>query len=187
MKVILLNGSPKEKGCTYTALSEVASALESQGVEAEIIHVAVEGFTSAFVDEVAKKALSADALVLGSPVWYAGPCGLSKYFYDQLFNRICGKMRFKFGASVVSCRRGGAATTYDDLNKYFGISEMPIVSSFYWNQVHGNTPEEVRKDTEGMQTMRELGLNMAYLIKAVNASGIEKPEAIKKTSTNFIR
>ena len=187
MHVLLLNGSPHESGCTFTALSEVAKVLNKEGLTTEIIPIAKEGFTSADVDAVAQKAISADGLVIGSPVWYASPCGLSKYFLDLLFNRISGKMRLKFGAAVVSCRRGGASATFDVLNKYFTISEMPVVSSYYWNQVHGNTPSEVLQDKEGLDTMRELGENMAYLIKAVSKAALPLPEKIEKSRTNFIR
>lgn len=187
MHVLLLNGSPHEKGCTYTALSEVASVLESEGITTEIICAAKKDFTHDDVKAVAEKALASDGLVLGSPVWYAGPCGISKYFYDELFNLITGKMKLKFGASVVSCRRGGASATFDVLNKYFTIAQMPVVSSFYWNQVHGNTPDEVRRDEEGMQTMRVLGANLAYLIKAVNKAALPLPEDPARLRTNFIR
>ncbi len=187
MKVILLNGSPREAGCTFTALSEVASSLEKEGIDTEIIHIAKEGFTAADVDAVASAAVNADGLVLGSPVWYASSCGLSNYFLDLLFNRISGKMKLKFGASVVSCRRGGASATFDQLNKYFTISQMPVVSSNYWNQVHGNTPAEVRQDEEGLQTMRVLGENMAYLIKAVHKAELPLPAGEAKIKTNYIR
>lgn len=187
MHVLLLNGSPREKGCTYTALSAVAEVLEAEGITTEIICIGTDGFSASDVDAVAAKAIASDGLVLGSPVWYAGPCGSSKYFLDLLFNRISGKMRLKFGAAVVSCRRGGASSTFDVLNKYFTISEMPVVSSYYWNQVHGSTPEEVLKDKEGIDTMKELGSNMAYLIKAVAKAELPVPEKIVKTKTDFIR
>ena len=187
MNVLLLNGSPNLKGCTYTALCEVKETLEKEGLSAEIINISKENFTKEDVDEVASLAVNADGIVIGSPVWYASSCGLSNYFLDLLFSRIGSKMRLKFGAAVVSCRRGGASSTFDQINKYFTISQMPIVSSNYWNQVHGNTPEEVKQDLEGLQTMRILARNMAYLIKAVKNSNLELPESEAKIKTNFIR
>lgn len=187
MKVVLLNGSPRENGCTYTALSIVAKELEANGVGAEILHIAKEGFTKDDVSAVAAKCLEADGMVIGSPVWYASSCGLSNYFCDLLFNQISGKMRLKFAAAVASCRRGGASATFDQINKYFTISEMCVVGSNYWNQVHGNTPEEVLKDEEGCQTMRVLGANMAWLVKAAAAYDGPKPEPGRKVRTNFIR
>lgn len=187
MDVLLLNGSPHEKGCTFTALTEVKETLEKEGLSAEIVNIAKEGFTKEDVDRVATLALEADGLIIGSPVWYASSCGLSNYFLDLLFSKIGSKMRMKFGASVVSCRRGGASSTFDQLNKYFTISQMPIVSSNYWNQVHGNTPEEVKQDVEGMQTMRILARNMAYLIKAVRSAALSLGESEAKIKTNFIR
>lgn len=187
MDVILLNGSPNEKGCTFTALSEIKDTLEKEGLSAEIIHVAKEGFSKEDVDAVAEKVKAADGLILGSPVWYASSCGLGDYFFDLLFSRIGSFMRLKFGACVVSCRRGGASATFDQLNKYFTISQMTVVSSNYWNQVHGNTPEEVKKDEEGMQTMRVLARNMAYLIKAVRKADLPLPLSEAKIKTNYIR
>ena len=177
MDVILLNGSPNEKGCTYTALSEIKDTLEKEGLTAEIIHVAKEGFIREDVDAVAEKVKAADGLILGSPVWYASSCGLGDYFFDLLFSRVGSFMKLKFGASAA----------FDQLNKYFTISQMAVVSSNYWNQVHGNTPEEVKKDEEGMQTMRILARNMAYLIKAVRKAELPLPEAEVKIKTNFIR
>lgn len=187
MNVLLLNGSPNAKGCTYTALKEVKDTLEQEGIEAQIVNIAIENFTNEDVERVAELCVNADGLVIGSPVWYASSCGLSNYFLDLLFSRIGSKMRLKFGASVVSCRRGGASSTFDQLNKYFTISQMPIVSSNYWNQVHGNTPDEVKKDLEGLQTMRILARNMAYLIKAVKSSNVALPDSEAKIKTNFIR
>ncbi|MDD7256322.1 flavodoxin family protein [Bullifex porci] len=187
MNVLLLNGSPNAKGCTYTALKEVKDTLEQEGIEAQIVNIAIEYFTKEDVERVAELCVNADGLVIGSPVWYASSCGLSNYFLDLLFSRIGSKMRLKFGAAVVSCRRGGASSTFDQLNKYFTISQMPIVSSNYWNQVHGNTPDEVKQDLEGLQTMRILARNMAYLIKAVKSSNVALPDSEAKIKTNFIR
>lgn len=185
--VLMLNGSPNLKGCTNRALEEVASQLKAEGIESEIINISKRNFTDADVDFVAQKAMAADAVIIGSPVWYASSCGLSNYFLDLLFNKISAHMRLIPGAAVVSCRRGGASATFDQINKYFTISQMPIISSNYWNQVHGNTPAEVEKDEEGLQTMRILGRNMAYFIKAIKAAKLEKPIVEPRIKTNFIR
>lgn len=184
MKVILINGSPREKGCTYRALSEVASALEANGIETEIIHAT---FDRAVISETAKKVEEAEGLVVGSPVYYASASGLCTFFMDELFNRVGGKVRLKVAASLCSCRRGGASATFDQLNKYFTISQMIVVSANYWNQVHGNKPEEVEEDVEGLQTLRILGNNMAYVIKSLKAAGLGLPEMEKVVKTNFIR
>ncbi len=182
--VLLINGSPKAAGCTFTALSEVADTLEKEGLETKIVQATMD---KEEIDRIAEEVVSADALVVGSPVYYASASGLVTYFLDELFNRVSGKVRLKPAAAVVSCRRGGASATFDQLNKYFTISEMIVVSSSYWNQVHGNTPDEVRKDEEGMQTMRTLGRNMAYTVKAFRKAGLPLPETEKKIKTNFIR
>ena len=182
--VLLINGSPKAEGCTFTALSEVADTLEKEGLETKIVQATID---KEEIDRIAEEVVSADALVVGSPVYYASASGLVTYFLDELFNRVSGKVRLKPAAAVVSCRRGGASATFDQLNKYFTISEMIVVSSSYWNQVHGNTPDEVRKDEEGMQTMRTLGRNMAYTVKAFRKAGLPLPETEKKIKTNFIR
>ena len=184
MRILLINGSPRRNGCTFTALSEIASVLEQEGIEAEIIHAS---FDREAVSEAAEKAAASDGLIIGSPVYYASASGLATYFMDELFNLVSGRMRLKAGAAVVSCRRGGASATFDQLCKYFTISEMVIVGSDYWNQVHGNTPEEVRKDEEGMQTMRTLARNMAYVVKSFRSAGLPLPEQEKKIKTNFIR
>ena len=181
--VLLINGSPKAAGCTFTALSEVADTLEKEGLETKIVQATMD---KEEIDRIAEEVVSADALVVGSPVYYASASGLVTYFLDELFNRVSGKVRLKPAAAVVSCRRGGASATFDQLNKYFTISEMIVVSSSYWNQVHGNTPDEVRKDEEGMQTMRTLGRNMAYTVKAFRKAGLPLPETEKKIKTNFI-
>lgn len=206
MKVILVNGSPKKNGCTYTALEEVAGALEKNGIETEIFWVGNKPLSGCLgcgaciktgkcfmddtVNEFVEKAKSADGFVFGSPVHYAGASGSITSFLDRAFYGKSGIFQGKPGASVVSCRRGGASAAFDQLNKYFTISCMPIVSSQYWNQVHGNTPEEVRKDEEGLQTMRTLGTNMAWLLKCIESGkekGIEFPEREPALKTNFIR
>ena len=207
MKVLMINGSPHEKGCTYTALSEVATSLEKVGIESEILWIGkgdIHGcsacgsckttgvciFTKDLVNEAAIKAKACDAIVLGSPVYYASVNGAMSAFLDRLFRVISRHMALKPGASVVSCRRGGASATFDQLNKYFTISQMPVVSSTYWNSVHGNTPEEVRQDLEGLQVMRNLGLNMAWLLQCIEAGkahGVTAFEREKPLATNFIR
>ena len=184
MSMILINGSPRKEGCTYTALKEVAKSLEKAGVDYEIIQASMD---SREIDAIAKKVASSDGLVVGSPVYYASASGLCTYFLDELFNRVNGAMRLKPAAAIVSCRRGGASATFDQINKYFTISEMIVVSSNYWNQVHGNTPEEVLRDEEGMQTMRILGNNLAYVLKSLKKANLELPESEKKVKTNFIR
>ena len=184
MRVILVNGSPRREMCTYTALSEVAASLEKEGIVTEIIQASLDGDA---IEDAARKIVEADGLVVGSPVYYATPSGLVMGFLDGIFNRISGKVRMKAAAAVVSCRRGGASSTFDAINKYFMYSQMLVVSSNYWNMVHGNTPDEVREDKEGMQTMRLLGTNMAYVIKALNAAALPLPEMETPVKTNFIR
>lgn len=185
MKVLLLNGSPHAHGCTATALDEVIRTLHEEGVETELVQVgnqAVRGCISCgycgthdgcvfhdLVDEVAKKFETADGLVVGSPVYYASPNGTLLSFMDRLFYSTGFPKHMKVGAAVVSCRRGGNTASFDALNKYFTISGMPIVSSTYWNQVHGFSAEDVKKDLEGLQTMRNLARNMAFLIRAISA------------------
>lgn len=206
MKVILVNGSPREKGCTYTALCEVAGALEKNGIETEIFQVGAKPIVGCigcnvclkngrcFVDdpvnEFVEKAKTADGFVFGSPVHYAAASGAITSFLDRAFYGKGNVFAGKPGAAVVSCRRGGAASAFDQLNKYFTINSMPVVSSQYWNQVHGNTPDEVRQDAEGLQTMRTLGNNMAWLLKCIQAgaaAGITFPEREPAVKTNFIR
>ena len=167
MKVLLLNGSPHEKGCTYTALAEVAKALEA-----------------------AEKAWECDGLVVGSPVHYAAASGQITAALDRLFYSAGRHLRLKPGAAVASARRAGTTATLDQLNKYFTINQMPVVSSRYWNMVHGNTPEEVRQDAEGMQTMRNLARNLLWMIQCIQAgkaAGLQPPQAESGARTNFIR
>ncbi len=209
MKVLLFNGSPHEKGCTYTALREVAGALEKEGVDAEIAHIGNALFHTCTgcgycgkqtpgrcvfeddpVNAMLAKAAHADAYVLGSPVHFASASGAITTFLDRFFYAGGQTHAYKPGAVVLSCRRGGATATWDQLNKYFGIRNMPIVSSQYWNMVHGNTPEEVRQDLEGMQTMRTLGRNMAWLLQCLKAgeeAGVARPVPETHAQTNFIR
>lgn len=207
MNVLLINGSPHPKGCTYTALNMVAAQLEKNGLSTRMLHVgnkAVHGcmacgkcaetgqcvFTDDPVNEAIGLLLEADALVVGSPVYYAGPNGALCAFLERVFFMRNELYAFKPAAAVVSCRRGGASASFDRLNKYFTIARMPVVSSQYWNSVHGNTPEEVLQDKEGLQTMRTLGDNMAWLIKCIaagKAAGINRPVMEPWEPTNFIR
>ena len=205
-KVLLINGSPNEHGCTYTALCEVAASLEKNGIETEILYLGKapvpgciacgrcrrDGLCSfgGQVNDIIKRIEEFDGLIVGSPVYYAAASGQITSFMDRLFYAAGRKMRGKVGAAVVSCRRGGAYAAFDQLNKYFSISQMPIATSVYWNQVHGNTPEQVCEDNEGLQTMRYLGENMAWLIKCIQAgkaAGVAEPEQEKRVTTNFIR
>lgn len=208
MKVLLVNGSSHEKGCIYTALTEVAGALEKQGIETEIFQLgnkAIFGcigcgvcqktarcFRKDIVNEFLDKAAETDGFVFGSPVHFASASGMLTSFMDRVFfaNMGSGMFEYKPAAAVVSCRRGGATASFDQINKYFTMSNMPIVSSQYWNEVHGNTPDEVRQDLEGMQTMRTLGNNMAWLLKSIEAgktAGVALPEKEEHVFTNFIR
>ncbi len=195
------------KGCTYTALSQVAETLEKNGVETELIEIGpkpVAGcidcmkcaqtgkcvFDDDAVNRIIEKLDDYDGIVVGSPVYYAGPSGQICAFLDRLFFSAGGRMAGKIGAAVVSCRRGGASAAFDRLNKYFQISNMVVASSQYWNQVHGNSPEEVLADAEGMQTMRTLGQNIAWLVKSLETArenGVEAPVYESRISTNFIR
>lgn len=202
-KVILLNGSPHANGCTATALGEMIKVFQEEGIETELIHVgnkSIRGCISCnrcsetgkcvfddLVNEVAPKYAEADGLVVGSPVYYAGPNGTILSFMDRLFYSTSFSKQMKVGAAVVSCRRGGNTATYDVLNKYFTISSMPVASSTYWNQVHGFTAEDAKKDLEGLQTMRNLARNMAFMIKAF-ADAKQKygyPEMEKSYFTSF--
>ena len=201
-KVLLINGSPNEFGCTYTALREVMGTLNANGVDTELLYLGSEGVADCRdcgachktgrciindeVNQVAGRIDSYDGLIVGSPVYYSGASGQICSFLDRLFV-VCGrKMACKPAACVVSCRRGGATAAFQRLNMYFSIANMPIVTSQYWNQVHGNTPEEVMQDEEGLQTMRVLAQNMAWMLNCVKNGG-EKPEYEKRVSTNFIR
>ena len=205
MKVLLINGSPHEHGCTDTALLEVAATLGKQGVETEVLYLGTEpiagcrGCSGCFktrrcvmndmVNDLIERLGEFDGIVIGSPVYYAGPNGQLTAFLDRLFYAAGPIMAKKLGAAVVSCRRGGASAAFDRLNKYFTISNMPVVPSQYWNQVHGYTPEDVHKDEEGMQTMRTLGENMAWLLRCIEAgrqAGVPEPVYEKKVRTNFI-
>jgi len=205
MKVLMINGSPHKEGCTYTALKEVEKELIGADIEVEMVHLGqspIRGCTGCgkcannrcifdddIVNRILEKSESADAYVFGSPVHYAGASGAITSFLDRFF--YAGRVHaHKPGAAIVSCRRGGSTAALDQLNKYFAISNMPMVPSQYWNMVHGNTPDQVKQDLEGMQIMRTLGKNMAWLMKCLEAgkaAGIEVPVREKRIATNFIR
>lgn len=207
MKVLLLNGSPRARGCTYTALAEVERQLVLEGIETELIHVcarpvrgcigcgrcAVNQHRCVFGDDPVNTMLDkledADGLVLGSPVYYASANGSFSAFLDRLFYAGTG-FSHKVGAAVVSARRAGTTAALDQLNKYFSISGMPMAPSQYWNMVHGSSPEDVQKDEEGLQIMRTLGKNMAWMLKCIEAgraAGVPLPEEEPRLRTNFIR
>lgn len=202
MKVVLINGSPHRKGNTFIALSEVAGTLEKEGVQTEIIQLgikAVQGciacnkcaelghcvFQDTLYNQVREALQEADGIVVGSPVYYAGPNGALCALLDRVFYSCSELLAYKAGASVAVCRRGGASATFDRLNKYFTILNMPVVSSQYWNSIHGMRPGEATEDAEGLQTMRMLGRNMAWLLKGVKRE--ERPEPELRVMTNFIR
>ena len=202
-KVLLINGSPHADGCTATALKEMIRIFEQNGVETEFVHVGnkeIRGCVSCgncsklgkcvfddMVNEIAQKFEEADGLVLGSPVYYSSPNGTLLSFLDRLFYSTSFSKQMKVGASVVSCRRGGNTATFDVLNKYFTISQMPVASSTYWNQVHGFNAEDVKKDAEGLQTMRNLARNMTFMMQAF-ADAKEKygyPQVERGAFTSF--
>jgi len=202
-KVLLLNGSPHPHGCTATVLEEMIRIFEEEGIETELIQVGIKDIRGCIscgqcsskgkcvfddlVNEVAEKFEKADGLVIGSPVYYGSPNGTLLSFLDRLFYSSPFSKHMKVGASVVSCRRGGNSASFDVLNKYFTISSMPVASSTYWNQVHGFTAEDVKKDLEGLQTMRNLARSMSFMIKAFSDAK-EKygyPALEQGTFTNF--
>lgn len=193
MKVVLVNGSRREKGCTYTALDIIANVLKENGVDTEIFHVgekAVNGEIDGVVKEVAEAAKSADGFIVGSPVYYASPSGEVIAFLDRLFGVAEADLRFKPAAAIASARRAGTTATLDVLNKYFLYNQMPLVSSRYWSMVHGSKPEDVLHDKEGVQIMETIGKNMAWLLKSIEAgkaAGVAQPQAEQKVFTNFIR
>ncbi|MBR2442208.1 MAG: flavodoxin family protein [Clostridia bacterium] len=205
MKVLLVNGSLHEKGCTYTALCETAKALNANGVETEIYWIGQKGIKGCTgcvackktgkcviddsVNEFVEKAAAADGYIFGSPVYYASAAGSLVSFMDRVFYSGARYLAYKPAAAVVSCRRAGASTTFDVINKYFTINNMQVVGSNYWNEIHGNKAEEALQDEEGLQTMRVLGNNMAWLLKCIELgkqAGLE-PVKEKKIATNFIR
>lgn len=206
MKVLLINGSPHEHGCTDLALREVERTLRAHGLETEVLFLGTQPMAGCiacgacaktgicFRDDPVNRVIgeldSIAALVVGSPVYYAAADGQVVSFLNRLFHAAGRRLAGKPGAAVVSCRRGGASAAFDQLNKYFSISSMPIVTSQYWNQIHGNTPQEAAQDAEGLQTMRTLGENMAWLLGCIEAgrrAGVPAPAYERKIATNFIR
>lgn len=203
MKVLILNGSPRSHGCTARALEEVEKTLHEEGIETETVLVGnkdVRGCIACrscastgkcvfddIVNEIAPKFESADGIIIGTPVYYAGSNGTILSLLDRLFFSTHFDKSMKVGACVISSRRAGSTSAYDEVNKYFGICSMPIATSTYWNEVHGSKAEDVEKDKEGLQTMRNLGRNMAFLMKSIQL-GKEKyslPKNEKGTFTNF--
>lgn len=205
MKVLLINGSPRDKGNTFTALSEMAKTLNAEGIETEIISIgkqAIQGCIACgmcgrtgkctFNDDLYYRVLRVvkegiDGLVIGSPVYYGGPNGSLCALLDRVFYSLGKELQFKPGASVVVCRRGGATAAFDRLNKYFTMMNMPLVSSQYWNIVYGQTPGQAAQDEEGMQTMRTTARNMAWMIKKLNMREDGHPQLEPREWTNFIR
>ncbi len=206
MKALLVNGSPRPNGCTFTALTELRNTLESEGIEVELIHVGNKNIRGCIacrkcastgkcvfddiVNEVAPKLAEADAFVIGAPVYFSSPAGGAISFMDRLFfSTLHTDKTMKVGAAVVTCRRGGNTASFDVLNKYFTMTGMPVASSQYWNMVYGGSAEEVRQDAEGLQTMRTLGRNMAFMMKSIQL-GKEQfglPQKEQPTFTNFHR
>lgn len=205
MKVILVNGSSRENGCTQAALKEVAAALNEEGIETEVFFIGNQPLADCIacrkcrtlgrcvfddvVNELVEKAQGADGFVFASPVYYAHPSARLLAVMDRAFYSGAKYFARKPAAAVLSARRAGTTASFDVINKYFTINAMPVVSSTYWNHVYGNQPEEVTLDKEGLMTMRNLGKNMAWLIKCIELgkkNGIEAPEN-KKIATNFIR
>ena len=205
MKVLLFNGSSRKEGCTYTALKEVEKSLNKENIETEIIFLGdvkdCMGCASCRqtgkcvisddkINEYVEKARLADGFVFGSPVYYAHPSGRLLAAMDRMFYSGSSAFKFKPACAIVSARRSGTTASMDVINKHFSINCMPIVSSNYWNMVHGNKPEEVLQDIEGLQIMRTLGQNMAWLLKCIEAgknNGIDLPQTADKIKTNFIR
>jgi multimeric flavodoxin WrbA len=207
MNVLLINGSPHKSGCTFTALSEIARELEKQRIETRIFHIgtkAIRGCVAcgqcketgycAYSEDLVNKCIdwmkTADGVIVGSPVYYASPNGALLALLDRAFFAGSDAFAYKPAAAIVSCRRGGAASAFDTLNKYFTISNMPVVSSLYWNEVHGQTPEEVRQDLEGLQVMRTLGRNMDWLLNCIETAKETVPypeKEVDRYRTNFIR
>lgn len=206
MKVLLINGSPNADGCTFTALSEIAGTLEKEGIGSEIFHIGSDPIAGCsacgmcrqtgrcifddIVNVCIEKVKECDAVIVGSPVYYASANGALTAFLDRMFFSGGKHFYLKPAAAVASARRAGTTATLDQLNKYFLISQMPVIGSQYWNMVHGSTPEDVRQDMEGMQIMRTLARNMAYFLKcraAAEAAGIPQPVREDVVRTNFIR
>jgi Multimeric flavodoxin WrbA len=208
MKVLLINGSSNKNGCTNTALEVIAKTLEAENIETEIYHIGNQPvrdciackkcyeleneciFKDDCINEIIKKAEECDGFIFGTPVYYSHPSGRILSVLDRVFYAGGKVFAHKPGAAIASARRAGTTSSLDVLNKYFTIAQMPVISSSYWNMVHGNTPEEVKQDLEGLQTMRNLAINMAWLLKCIEIgkeNGISSPKNEKTARTNFIR
>lgn len=206
MKVLMLNGSAKSNGNTFFALSEIGKQLEKEGIEYEIFNIGGKTirdcggcgqcnengciFGDDGVNEFIAKAKEADGFIFGTPVYYGHPSGRILSFLDRVFYSSSKVFKFKPGAAISVARRGGSSASYDCLNKYFGITEMPVPGSSYWNIVYGRTPGESQKDEEGMQTMRNLAKNMAWMLKCFDLgkkNGIPLPDSTTEVRTNVIR
>ena len=197
MKVLLVNGSPHERGCTYTGLSEVAGKLEEEGVETELFWIGTGDIPGCrrcviedSVNDIGDRLNEFDGIVFGSPVYYSGPDGQLCSWMDRLFYSNQKRMYGKVAAAVVNCRRGGDSAAFQRMNQYFLMCNMVVPGSQYWNQIHGFTPEDVMKDEEGLQTMRTLAQNIAWVLKCMEAgrkAGISMPVYEKWTPTHFIR
>ena len=205
MKVLMINGSPDPKGCISTAFKEAAKIFDAEGIETEEVFIGNKDIRGCIacrschetgkcvfndiVNETAPKLAEADGIIVGTPVYYSNPNGTVLSFMQRLFFSCGLDLHMKVGASVVSCRRGGNSATFEALNQFFGISGMPTVPSTYWNDVHGSKGEDVLADAEGVETMRNLARNMAFLIKAIRAGAerFGKPDARHTQFTNFIR
>lgn len=193
MKVILFNGSRREKGCTYTALNLVAEELKTAGIDSEIVFVGgrvMKGEVEEVVKESVELLKTADGVVYGSPVYYASPSGEMLMFLDRLYGQGEAELRFKPAASIASARRAGTTACLDVLNKYTMYAQQPVVTSRYWTMVHGSKPEDVLQDLEGVQIMKTLGRNMAWVLKSIEAgkqAGVPQPTAEQKIFTNFVR
>ncbi len=203
MKLLFINGSPHKDGCTAAALREVSRTLEELGIETETHWVGNKPVPGCIacgsckktgaciyddgVNELLARSHEWDGLVVGSPVYYGCASGQLLSFLDRLFYAAGGRLAGKTAAAVVSCRRGGASTAFQQLNMFFGMNNMVVATSQYWNQVHGNTPQEVAQDQEGLQTMRTLARNLAWILRCRQAAAIPAPEREPWTPTNFIR
>ena len=203
MKLLFINGSPHKDGCTAAALREVSRTLEELGIETETLWVGNKPVPGCIacgsckktgaciyddgVNELLARSHEWDGLVVGSPVYYGCASGQLLSFLDRLFYAAGGRLAGKATAAVVSCRRGGASAAFQQLNMFFGMNNMVVATSQYWNQVHGNTPQEVAQDQEGLQTMRTLARNLAWILRCRQAAAIPAPEREPWTPTNFIR
>ena len=193
MKVVLINGSRREQGCTYTSLMEISKVLKSEGIDTELFFLGVkviDGHISELLDKVEEAMKDADGIIIGSPVYFASPTGELISFLDRLFMKANSSLKFKPAAAITTARRAGTTATLDVIHKYFLYNQMPIVSSRYWSMAFGNTPEEVVRDEEGMQIMQTVGKNMAWIVKSIaagKAAGVKQPVAEPRISTNFIR